>query len=262
MKLCRFELRSQPGPIRSGLVYDSRYYETDGERAIGIHEPGAVTLLPPIGVAPSLRLFDVAWQVNGGYSISFDYLNPSAYAGPAATVEMPESTTGMDFEIRVAGVVHEGGRSITHDEAPSFILGYGILVSLFDPEAVETARVENRATTPARDLGGFFGPFLVTPDELSESVMEGDPTRFRWTVEAHVNGENVMEDSAHEDHVSFSDLIHVASATTAVNPSDLLAWPAIRKPRLDSTAFGRLLAPEDEIRVTIEPLGTLVGRIG
>ncbi len=242
------------------MYYDGRFYETDGENAIGVHDPGAVRLLTPIGTAPTLRTFTVGWDVHGGLTLGYEYANPTTLVGATAEIDLSDYDGSLDFDARVVAIVHDGGRRLDAHEAARAVIGYSVLVQLYDPQGVDTARLEERTETPARDFGGFFGPFLVTPDDLTEAVVGGDQTRFLWGVEAKVNGEVVWTGQP-TPVASFADMIVTASQSAELRSGELLAAPAFDKPRLDTTALGRSLLPGDQIAVTVEPLGTLVGRI-
>ena len=56
MKLCRFELKSTPGEVRSGIVYNGKIYETAGAEPVAVHEAEAVRPLAKraVTLAPAL----------------------------------------------------------------------------------------------------------------------------------------------------------------------------------------------------------------
>jgi len=87
-ELCRFELISSPTHPRSGIVYGSKVYETDGSNPIGTYEWSEVRLLAPVGMPPSVRLFDATdeesdWSLAEENPLpSFQYLNPRSMIGP------------------------------------------------------------------------------------------------------------------------------------------------------------------------------------
>ena len=259
MKLCRFELHADPGIARSGIYHDGRYYETDGERAVGIHDPGSVRLLPPIGTPPSLRFFDEARDASGNPFLTYSYGNSARLQGPNSDVDASGTDESLDFDVRIAALVQESARNVDPFEASRLILGFGIVLSFFEPDESERLVSLGLSDAPARDLGTLFGPFLCTPDELLEHRASPDPLEFNWSVQVEVNGEIVSEVTA--SNPSFSGMLALASTKGPVLEGDLLAGPAFKKTSLVSGVLGRYLMATDRVSVTVEPLGTLVGRI-
>lgn len=259
MKLCRFELAIDPGVSRSGIYHDSRFYETDGESAVGIHDPGSVRMLAPMGTPPSVRLFDEVRDASGQPFLTYSFGNPSRMQGPNTEVLAALSEEELEFEVRIAAVTQDSGVTIDPLEAPRLVLGFGILVTFFEPDTRERLAELGLGTAPAQDLAWLFGPFLVTPDELVEHRSSPDPLEFGWAVSIQINGETVHEGV--QALPSFGTLLAIASSKGPVLVGELLASPAFTKPPLVSTSFGRNLIATDRVHVTVEPLGTLVARI-
>lgn len=259
MKLCRFELHSDPGVSRSGIYHDGRFYETDGEKAAGIHDPGSVRLLPPIGTPPSLRYFDEARDANGQIFLAYTFGNPARIQGPNSDIDASGTDESLDFDVRVAMLTQTDAHRIELQEAAKLVLGYGILVTFFEPEESERLHALGQSDAPARDIGCLFGPYLSTPDELLEHRVGSDPLEFGWSMTVAVNGETLHEQTL--TMASFSSMLTVASVKGPVFSGEVLASPAITKPALSSTSLGRNLIATDRVSVTVDPLGTLVGRI-
>lgn len=259
MKLCRFELHADPGTPRSGIYHEGRYYETDGERAAGIHDPGSIRLLPPIGTPPSLRFFDQARDASGNPFLTYSYGNSARLQGPNSDIDASGSDESLDFDVRIAVLVQESARNVDPYEASRLVLGFGIILSFFEPEESERLVSLGLSDAPARDLGTLFGPFLSTPDELLEHRASPDPLEFNWSVQIEVNGETVSETT--EANPSFSGMLALASRMGPVFEGDLFAGPAFNKTSLASGPLGRYLMATDRVAVNVEPLGTLVGRI-
>ena len=184
MKLCRFELHADPGVPRSGIYHDGRFYETDGEQAAGIHDPGSIRMLPPIGTPPSLRLFDEARDANGQIFLTYTFGNPARIQGPNSDIDASGTDESLDFDVRVAVLTQSDARRIEPQEAAKLVLGYGILVSFYEPEESERLVSLGLADAPARDIGAMFGPFLCTPDELLEHRVGADPLCLLYTSDA------------------------------------------------------------------------------
>lgn len=259
MKLCRFELASDPGTPRSGIYHDSRFYETDGENAVGIHDPGAVRILPPIGLPPSVRLFEQARDAQGQPFLTYSFANSTRMQGPNTEIFSGPNAEELDFDVRVVVLTQDSVSQMDPLEAQRVVLGYAIMLSLFDPGEQERLAELGLSDAPARDLPYLIGPFLVTPDELIELRTSPDPLEFGWAVTVQINGDTIYEGSAALP--SFGDLLDVAAARGPIVVGEVLASPTLDKPALVSSNLGRGLLSGDRVAVTIEPLGTLVARI-
>lgn len=257
MKLCRFELGERPGEVRSGIFHEGNVYETDGTQALGIHDPQDVHLLAPLGSAPSLRLFDVYDATANEGRLGYIYANPNLITGPDTQIEVPGNVQEMGVEIRIAATVSALATHVASKEAPGLILGYTPLLILTDiSRSADVARLAQ-----FRDVGMAAGPYMVTPDELGQHLAGGSQTNFQWGYTLQVN-EHVVAKSVFESDFDFSDLLSFASETCPVFPGDLIAWPPLPVPDLDTTELGRNLSSPDTISLTIDGIGTLQTRLG
>lgn len=260
MKLCRFVLHADPETVRSGIYHDGRFYETDGEQAVGIHDPGSVRLLAPIGQPPAVRLFDRYQAADGSARLTYSFSHPGRIVGPTAEIDTSHADQALDFQVRVAALVQEGDSSLGPAEANRMMLGLGITIQLYNADEVEMLESAGVSSAPAMDLATVFGPFLVTPDELTDNRTTDEPTEFTWPIKVFVNGEVVFQTVSNPEF-SLYDMLTLAAQKRPVMPGELLAWPAFDKPPLEHTELGRFLMPTDKISVEIEPLGTLNCRI-
>lgn len=234
MQLCRFELRDNPGQVRSGIFHEGRVYETDGQNAIGVHDLGRVDFLPPVSLPPTLRVFDR----NG----EFAYRNSAVFLGPLAELDVPAGD--VDFEVRVAAVLKDSGGRMTSEEATDFILGYVMFIGFFADDQLRSG-----AQTAAFDVPFAIGPFLTTPD----SVVVGE--QFVTKLAVKINGE-VMHESEHS-HSKFEEMIVRASRSNEVRAADLIAGPTLMKPPVLESKLGRYLRPGDTVQAGTESLGML-----
>src|SRR5579885_1938192 len=115
VKLCRFELLSSPGDVKTGIVHGGKIYETDGSNPIAIHEAADVRPLPPVGLPPALRFFRFSDSTLGTESdalpLSF-YGNPGSLIGPSQIVPRLDLTAELDYEPYVAVVIAQNGTHI------------------------------------------------------------------------------------------------------------------------------------------------------
>ncbi len=253
-------LHDAPEQARSGIYHEGKVYETDGEHAIGIHDPGTLSLLTPLGTPPAIRVFQVYRRSGGEEALTYRFCNVTGLAGPNGEMFVTVGAHELDFDVHVVGIVSDLSEAVEPHEAPGFVLGYALLLQLYDADMAEEARSLELPIGPSHDFGGALGPYLTTPDDLPEFTVGTDPTSFAWNYRIRVNDVVVASGSA-ESEVPFSQLLTFASASRAVQAGEVLGWPALKKPRLVETALERQLFPADRIEVSVDGLGTLVARL-
>lgn len=252
MKLCRFELISSPAHPRSGIVYGSKVYETDGTNPVGVHEWSDVRLLSPLGLPPSVRLFSapdksVTWEEGEDSPVpSFIYLNPASLVGPGLGIPFPDWSRSLQVEPCLGVVVGGAGRSAPVEESDDLILGLTLVTSFYVPGAVGGR---------ARDVGFALGPAITTPDELDDSVtVDERGRRYRFSLVLKVNAEEVgVYDLSSLPH-TVAELMSSASTSCVIQQGDVVA-----------VSLGenlRKLEKGDQVQLTCEKLGALTTRIG
>jgi fumarylacetoacetate (FAA) hydrolase len=260
VKLCRFVLLDAPEHPRSGIYHDGKVYETDGERAIGIHDPGSLSMLTPLGTPPAIRAFQSYRRPDGSEGLTFRFCNVTGLAGPNGEIAVNVGARALDFDVHVVGVVGDLAESVEAPEAAGYVLGYALLLELYDADLAEEERLLELPSGPSHDMGGALGPFLTTPDELTEFTVGSDPTNFGWNYRLRVNDAEVAVGSVESDF-PFSHLLSFASQARAVQAGEVLAWPALAKPPLLESGLERNLVSGDRIEAVVDGLGTLVARI-
>ena len=261
MKLCRFELLSAPGDIKSGIVHSGKIYETDGSNPIAIHEAADVRPLPPVGQPSALRFFrfsDADLTLGPDTSPLYFYGNPGSLIGASQIVPRLDLTSELDFEPYLAIVIAQAGTNIPVDQGDGYILGYTILNALV---MRDVERAEARAGSGpgrSRDYAMALGPVLTTPEELDDDLIDEEHGRkHKLSVVTRVNGVERGRGDAEDLPYSFSQLISIASETTLLRAGDVIAAGPLVRP--EETFQG--LEPGDEIQVAIEKLGTLSTKI-
>jgi acylpyruvate hydrolase len=145
--------------------------------------------------------------------------HPMIFLKPATTlsghdgrVEVPDSTDKVDWEGEVAVVIGQPGRDIAEDAAWDHIAGLTVGNDL-------TARDWQRRTSQF-DSGKMFdgfgplGPFLVTPDEITDLPSVRITTR--------VNGELMQSGSIDEMIFSIPFLVSYLSRAIRLLPGDVI----------------------------------------
>ena len=217
MQLCRFVLREEPEGVRSGVFHDGRFFETDGERAVGVHDPGKVGLLAPMQSIPSLRVF--------AKDLSYQYRNSAVFGGPLTELDAP--SLDCRAEVRIVAVLKDDGEQITSEEADAFILGYALFIGL--------------VTGSETDFPFALGPFLTIPEGPAEAML-AKPLSMK------INGDELF--SAQLTPPDFPTMIERASRTNRATTADVFAAPAIDTP-------AHKLKPGDTVQVAHEGLGIL-----
>jgi 2-keto-4-pentenoate hydratase/2-oxohepta-3-ene-1,7-dioic acid hydratase in catechol pathway len=162
----------------------------------------------------------------------------------------PKVSTDFDYEGELAIVIGQGGRYIPRSEAMRHVAGY----SCYNDGSVRDWQRHTIQFTPGKNFPqtGGFGPWLVTPDEIT------DLDAVRLTT--RVNGAVVQDTTL--DHMIFDipRIIEYCSAFTALSPGDVIATGtpggvgAKRQPPL-------WLKPGDTVEVEITGIGVLVNGI-
>lgn len=170
----------------------------------------------------------------------------STQVAHGAPIVRPHVSEKLDFEGELAVVIGRTGRHIKAADADAYIAGY----SCYNDASIRDWQMHTRQFTAGKnfDSTGAFGPWLVTPDEMT-----GLPNR---TVTTRLNGEVVQ-------HAPFSDLIfdvpaliEYISTFCTLQPGDVIVTGTpggvgvVRKPRL-------YMKPGDEIAIEIEGIGVL-----
>lgn len=254
MKLCRFELKAEPGSVRSGIVYGGKVYETDGSTASAIHEADSIRPLSPTGQPPSLRIFR---GPVGSEEVLFAYGNPNCLVGPSQTIEVPGHVALIDAEPYVGIVMGSDGQNIDEEQAESLVLGYTLVNFLVARDFERLERAAGFGLARSYDLGAAIGPVLTTPDELVDSAEEAGRS-YRLNLEAvlKVNGVESRRGNASDAPYSIGAMVAAASEHCPIRAGDILCAGPIVEP-----SSGEVLSPGDEVTLSVEHLGTLAMRL-
>jgi hypothetical protein len=236
--LCRFELLEDASVPRSGIYHEGKFYETDGEKAVGIHEARSVRLLAPVGPPTLCRLM----TPDGEGGLTYSVADPFAVAASGQPLDAGAHVEGLGIEAR--GALVAAG---SEPGEPATVLGFTLVVSLVRPGELAEARRRGLPEAPARSLGAWYGPFVVTPDALEEAGCP-DGRGLRATVRA---GTAEAECDLFAG-MSATELMQAAEAAAGMRSGEVVAAPA--EPELLAGA----VVPGERIRVEAGPLGILV----
>lgn len=213
VKLCRFELTSEPGRPRSGIYHEGKVYETDGKNAIGIHGVQGILFLSPVSRPPSLRF--------AGDDGDYEYGNPSVLSGPSELITLPEDVLLVEVAPCLGVVVASAGRMVSIDEADSFVLGWVPAAVLVDgrPDSFRGSKA---------DLGIALGAVITTPEEL-EDRMTGKGLEQRLHLRAVIkqNGEVIASGVMLPEDLCLPSVLEACSQTYGIATGDLILLPSM-----------------------------------
>ncbi len=251
-------------PIPTGLA--PVYYPLD-----------QVCVFAPIRKPPSIRDFyafeehvRTANQIRGReipeewYDFPvFYFSNPNAVYGPGQSIPYPSRARALDYELEIACVIRRPGINIRAEEAMEYVAGFTILN---DWSARDIQRRETRVglgPAKAKDFALSLGPWLVTPDELSDR-QAGRPGVYDLTMAARVNQVERSRGNLKSIHYSFGELIARASEDAVLMPGDILGSGTVGGGCLLELTGGEgpWLEPGDTVELEVERLGVLRNTVG
>ena len=244
------------------------------EKPIAIKESEA-SLLPPVTNPDTFRDFyafeqhvKAARKLRGlemhpdWYKLPIFYFsNPTTLYGHGEIVPYPTGTEELDFELEFAIIIANGGQNIKKENADKMIAGYTILN---DWSARDLQREEmqlNLGPAKGKDFANSFGPYMVTPDELTDAW---DNNKLHLRMTCHVNGELISDGNTNDLYHSFPSMIERASMNVELRPGDYIGsgtvgTGCILELRPEST--GGWLKRGDVVRLEIEHIGVLENTI-
>jgi 2-keto-4-pentenoate hydratase/2-oxohepta-3-ene-1,7-dioic acid hydratase in catechol pathway len=163
----------------------------------------------------------------------------SGLIGPGQGIELHFPDRRNDHEVELAVVIGRAGKSISREEAMSYVAGYAIGLDI-------TVRgPEDRSYRKSADTYSVLGPWLVTADEI------GNPGNL--DVELLMDGEPRQRASTRELICDIPDLIRRASAIYRLYPGDII---------MTGTPEGvGEIRPGATLRATITGIGTMEVRV-
>jgi len=233
-------------PVQPPTVRDFSVFEQ--------HIEGVIKTVSPEATVPDV------W-----YASPFCYFsNPHAVTGPGDEIPMPPGCVDLDLELEVAAVIGRAGRDLRPEDAGAHIAGYTIFNDWSARELQRHELALGLGFCKAKDFANTLGPWIVTPDELSE-YRSGD--RYGLDMRASINGRELGDDTLANMAWSFDELVSYASRGTRVQPGDVLGS--------GTCGFGCLmelwgrhgrdgyppLAPGDTVSLTVEGIGTLTNTV-
>ncbi|WP_395089912.1 fumarylacetoacetate hydrolase family protein [Armatimonas sp.] len=234
--------------------------------------------LPPFGGFPSFRDFYAfeahvknARQKRGLEMIPewydapvFYFSNTACIVGDGAGIKKPAETRELDYELEWAVVIGREGGDISVAEADGYILGFTILNDWSMRDVQRHEMKVGLGPAKGKDFATSVGPYLVTPDELEDRVVDiSRGRRYDLAMAVSVNGVQRGGGNTRDMNWTFAELIAAASRNTVLKPGDLIGSGTVGTGCITEFAEGvwPWLEVGDYVRLEVERLGILENRI-
>jgi 2-keto-4-pentenoate hydratase/2-oxohepta-3-ene-1,7-dioic acid hydratase in catechol pathway len=188
------------------------------------------------------------------------FLMPSTVViGPEQEIPWPAYSDQIDYEIELAVVIGKQAKCIKPESALDVVAGYTICN---DISARSVTFKKARAERPWDEFydwlngkwaDGFLpmGPYLLTADKID------DAQNLNLTLA--VNGEVRQKANTSQMIYPVADVVSFLSHIMTLEPGDVIATGT---PAGVAVATGKFLQPGDNLKCTIENIGTLTNTLG
>jgi fumarylacetoacetate (FAA) hydrolase len=238
-------------------------------------DAGDLVFGPPILRPPSLRDFyafeqhvKTMWERRGGtvpeawYQLPIFYFgNVSEIRGPGDAVWCPAASSELDYELEVAALIDTPVADLSAERGEEAIGGYMIFNDWSARDLQREETTVRLGPAKGKDFASSIGPWLVTPDELSDA-RQGHG--YALTMTATVNGQELSRGTWSDIQFSFGQMVARASADVRLRPGDLLGSGTVGTGcllEIKDERLGRWLEPGDEVTLAVERLGELTSPI-
>jgi fumarylacetoacetate (FAA) hydrolase len=226
---------------------------------------------PPILRPLSLRDFyafeghvKTMWERRGGtvpeawYRLPIFYFsNVSEIRGPGEPVWRPAASQELDYELEVAALIDTPVSDLTPERGEEAIGGYLVFNDWSARDLQREETTVRLGPAKGKDFASSIGPWLVTPDELSDARRGKG---YDLTMTATVNGAELSRGTWADAQFSFGEMIARASADARLRPGDLLGSGTVGTGCLlevKDEILKRYLEPGDVVTLSVERLGAL-----
>lgn len=156
----------------------------------------------------------------------FYFTNHNAVTGPGEVKCMPDHFEKLDFELEVGIVIGKKGRNVTAAEADKYIAGY-LIMNDWSARVLQMEEMKlNLGPAKGKDFATSLGPFMITPDEMQEYLVnskEGHVGQtFNLKMQCWVNGKLVSEGNMADMDWTFAEIIERVSYGTDIFPGDVI----------------------------------------
>jgi len=138
----------------------------------------------------------------------------SAVCGPNDDVLIPRGSTRLDWEVELGIVIGTTAKYVTEAEALSHVAGFCVVNDVSE-RAFQTERSGQWTKGKSCDTFGPIGPWLVTPDEVSDPQALG-----MWL---DVDGKRRQDGSTKTMIFGVAHLVSYLSALFTLHPGDVIS---------------------------------------
>lgn len=205
----------------------------------------------------------------------FYFTNHLSIQGPGDVYCMPDHFEKLDFELEASIVICKQGRNIRAENADEYIGGLMIMNDFSARKLQMEEMLLNLGPAKGKDFATAIGPWLVTPDELTQfeiAPKEGH-TGKAWNLNmlCRINGKEVSRGNLGDMDWTFAELIERASYGVTLHPGDIIGSGTVGTGcflELNGTAKHNdpqyqevWLQDNDQVELEIDQLGILENRI-
>jgi fumarylacetoacetate (FAA) hydrolase len=184
----------------------------------------------------------------------FYFSNAASIQGPFQPVKRPEGCERLDFELEIAAAIDGDGN-----------IGGFMLMNDWSARDIQRREMKvGLGPAKGKDFATSIGPYLVTPDELADRIVDGSRgNRYNLIMTACVNGVEYSRGNLADMHWTFAELIAEASRNTVLLPGDLIGSGTVGTGCITEFPPGTYpwLQPGDEVALEVETLGALRNRV-
>ena len=169
----------------------------------------------------------------------------SCICGPDDDIELEPSSKKLDWEVELGIVIGKETKNISEKEAANHILGYCLVNDLSEREW-QIEKLGQWIKGKSHDTFGPIGPYLVTPEEIS------DINNLNLTLD--VNGQRMQTGNTNKMIFNVYYIVSYLSKFMSLQPGDIITTgtpPGVgmgMKPQV-------FLKSGDKIRLSIDNLG-------
>lgn len=166
--------------------------------------------------------------------------------GHMTAIVRPRISTQLDFEGELALIIGKPGRYIAREQAVDHIAGY----ACYNDASVRDWQHHTHQFTPGKNFPGTgsFGPWMVTPEELSDLASRRIVTRL--------NGETVQQARLGEMIFDIPTLVEYCSSFSPLVPGDVIVTGTPGGVGVKRTP-PLWMKPGDIVEVEIDGIGVL-----
>jgi fumarylacetoacetate (FAA) hydrolase len=192
----------------------------------------------------------------------FYFSNPAALYGHKEEIPYPRGTNELDYELEFAVIIANGGSNIAQEDADQYIAGYTVCNDWSARDMQREEMAMSLGPAKGKDFASSFGPYMVTPDELTDAWDDNGKLHLRMT--CHVNGKLISDGNTNDLYHPFTKMIERASMNAKLLPGDILGSGTVGTGcilELRPDNVGGWIKKGDVVRMEVERLGVLENKI-